>query len=180
MFNLKNKYHGFTLIELMITIAIIGILSAVVYANFGTAREQTRDKVRLVAIKDLQLAIELYKAQNGRYPVKGCGSTSAWVGPGPQTGTAASCADYIVGLVPDYIDKLPTDPKSESISDLGFLYGSDAAGTWYKVLVKDSVENLTVTSYDNEFSRCLAATANPWCILPSNTYAVYSAGAENL
>lgn len=181
MFNIKQKTTGFTLIELMVVIAIIGLLSAVLYASFSEARAQARDKVRLTSLKELQLAIELYKAQNGRYPAKGCGSPSGWVGPGPQQGsTGTECADYIVGLVPDYIEKLPTDPSKENQTGLGFLYGTDATGSWYKVLILESVESLIPTDYNNEFARCPKATGDAWCALPSHTYAVYSAGAENM
>ncbi|MCD5381402.1 MAG: type II secretion system GspH family protein, partial [Candidatus Pacebacteria bacterium] len=59
---------GFTLIELLVVIGIIGVLSAVLYANFGDAREDARNKAIKVEMKEGQLAIELYKAQNGSYP----------------------------------------------------------------------------------------------------------------
>ncbi len=54
---------GFTLVELMVVISVIGILSSIVYANFGSARASARDDIRKSALKEVQLAIELYKAQ---------------------------------------------------------------------------------------------------------------------
>jgi prepilin-type N-terminal cleavage/methylation domain-containing protein len=186
----KNSCYinGFTLVELMVTISIIALLSTIVYASFSGAREQARDKSRMSALKELQLAVEQYKAQYGVYPSAGCGATTAqFAGPGNaslaglKACTAAQGVYYIgsstAPMVPDYITKLPFDTQFEFDSNRGFYYRSD--GVSYKIMVRDSVEALHITSFADEFARCPQAGGGcPDLASASTTYAVYSIGAE--
>lgn len=161
-YNFYAARKGFTLVELMVAISIIGILSSIVYANFGEARKAARDDVRKTSLKEMQLAIEFYKAQNDEYPAAGCGA-----GTTSFAEADATCAQYVTGLVPDFIPALPTDPNRENEPGVGFMYRSD--GENYKLLIKDAVEVKMVTAGD-EFSN---DDGDP------DTYAVYSAGAVN-
>ncbi|MFM2423668.1 MAG: hypothetical protein RLZZ70_53 [Candidatus Parcubacteria bacterium] len=160
----------------MVVISVIGILSAIVYANFGSARAGARDDVRKAALKELQLAVELYKAQNGVYPAQGCGTGSAYAGPGTHPAWGCTSEEYIVGLVPEFIAELPIDPVNEYEHGKGYLYASDGAN--YKIFAHDSVEQKFVTSYEDEFARC-PGNIGPSCLLENMAthYAVYSAGA---
>ncbi len=177
-----NKEKGFTLIEVLVVVAIIGILTAILVANYNDARKNSRDKIRKSELKELQLAIELYKAQYGRYPAPGCGaSTALWVGPGPLSSWGyGNCNDYISGLVPNFIAALPTDPNQENDQDLGYKYRTDTNGTIYKVIIHNSVESIVVTSQADEMSRmpevCGISSGN----LFPRQYSIYSAGAECL
>lgn len=107
----KNK--GFTLIELLVVIAIIGILSSVVLASLNTAREKARDVRRIVDVKQIQIALELYFDDNGNYPDALSALAPAHIAtiPIPPTGadqaaysyaavgntTAGTCTDYHLG-----------------------------------------------------------------------------------
>lgn len=180
----KNNLKGFTLIELMVVITIIALLSAVLYGSFSQARQQARDKARMTSLKELQLAIEMYKAQYGRYPLAGCSRGDQWVGPGTHAswGNTTHCPTYIVGLTPDFINTLPTDPLYEMIESWGMLYRTNTAGTAYKLLAHGTVESLFVQSYEDEFARCPSdCGTTDVCDAdgPQPTvYGVYSGGAQ--
>ncbi len=62
------KSFGFTLIELMVVVTIIGLLSSSVLAATSSARFSARDASQVNEIKQIQNALELYKARNGTYP----------------------------------------------------------------------------------------------------------------
>ncbi len=60
--------HGFTLIEIMVVVVIIGLLLTVVASNV-TKRLQTAEHVKSQAdIKGLETAVETYRLDNGLYP----------------------------------------------------------------------------------------------------------------
>lgn len=67
-FSLFIKYKdkvGFTLIELLVVIAIIGVLASVVLAALEDARVAARDSSSLQQAKQLMLALEMYRNDNG-------------------------------------------------------------------------------------------------------------------
>lgn len=62
------KIRGFTLIEILIVIAIIGILVGIVLVAFGGARASARDAVRMSDLRTLEKMLEMYKIEEERYP----------------------------------------------------------------------------------------------------------------
>lgn len=90
---LKAK-AGFTLIEMLVVIAIIGILSSVTLIGLNSARKQGRDARRLTDLKQVATALELYFQQNSTYP-KG---VTAWSG---TTGTTLKTILSSFGTIPD-------------------------------------------------------------------------------
>lgn len=64
-----NFQKGFTLIELLVVISIIGILSTLLTANFIGVRQRSRDAQRKSNLRQIQSALELYRADVGSYPL---------------------------------------------------------------------------------------------------------------
>lgn len=91
---------GFTLVELLIVIAILGVLGAVLITilNPGTQFKRARDAQRRSDLSQIQRALELYYQDNGKYP-----ETTGWI-----NSTAGEF--WIPGLDANYIKKMPADP----------------------------------------------------------------------
>lgn len=64
----KYKQSGFTIVELLIVIVVIGILAAITLVSYGGVQERGRTASRLSAIRSIQKGLEAYKAMNGVYP----------------------------------------------------------------------------------------------------------------
>ncbi len=60
--------RGFTLVEMMIVVAIIAILVAVLMPNFIRARAQAQTASCMMNLKEIATALELYQTDNDRYP----------------------------------------------------------------------------------------------------------------
>jgi prepilin-type N-terminal cleavage/methylation domain-containing protein len=65
---LVSYKKGFTLIEILIVVAIIGIMSAIVLAYLDGAKAKGRDTKRIADIKQIEQALEIYFDTCNRYP----------------------------------------------------------------------------------------------------------------
>lgn len=171
--------RGFTLIELMVVVAIIAVLAGLIYANFGDARSQSNDQIRKTDLLEVQVSLELYKGHNGKYPAAGCSAGTDWTGASVVSASGfKTCANYIDGLAPVYIPKLPVDEKNLGKANVGYFYKTNTDRTAYKLIALDSIEVLTVDSYDHKLARCpKQGGACTGTTPPANTYAVYSRDA---
>src|SRR5690606_30387203 len=63
-----QKQKGFTIVELLIVIVIIGILATLVIVTFSGIQQRARDTQRQTDINAIQSSVEAYYAQTGSYP----------------------------------------------------------------------------------------------------------------
>jgi len=76
---MKSSQKGFTLIELLVVIAVIGILAAVILASLNTARAKARDAKRIADLKQVQIALELYRNDTSDYPTGTTTTEGTWI-----------------------------------------------------------------------------------------------------
>jgi general secretion pathway protein G len=64
----RRSRVGFTLVELLLVVTILGILAAVVVVNFAGQGEETRRNTTRASIAAIGTAIQAYEVRMGRYP----------------------------------------------------------------------------------------------------------------
>ena len=104
--------QGFTLLELMVVMMILGLLAAVVAPNVLQNQESAMIQKAKTDIAALEQALEMYKADNFRYPTTDQGLEALVVKPesGPEPKNYKSRG---------YIKRLPSDPWG---NDYQYLY----------------------------------------------------------
>lgn len=78
MTSLNRKQQGFTIVELLIVIVVIGILAALVITTFTGIQQKARNTERETDVKAIHGQVEAYYAQNGRYPTLANMNTNSW------------------------------------------------------------------------------------------------------
>jgi prepilin-type N-terminal cleavage/methylation domain-containing protein len=78
MISLKRKQSGFTIVELLIVIVVIGILAALVVTTFSGIQRKARNTERETDIKAIHGQLEAYFSQNNSYPALAEINDSTW------------------------------------------------------------------------------------------------------
>ncbi len=117
---MKNRYTkaGFTLIEVLISVSIVGLLASLTLVSFGGTQKSARDTQRKSDLKQYAAALENYATQNSSlYP-------SRTVASGTSLATTV-CTDMA-------LTSCPEDPKNKNDSSYSYKYQSDGSGSGAK------------------------------------------------
>jgi|AntRauTorckE6833_2_1112554.scaffolds.fasta_scaffold16674_2 prepilin-type N-terminal cleavage/methylation domain-containing protein len=191
----KKILLGFTLIEVLVVVSIIGILSSLIYVNFNQARNESKNRAWQTEMKEVQLAIELYKAQKGSYPTAesipalSCGSVSS----GVAEARSSDCLlnPVVENLVPEFINEF-INPNTSNNSSCDLVYRVDAGEqSWYKLIAENclvDVDASSGTQTTGEQARCPSSCSYCGEVENNSAYtespafyeslAVYSAGGQ--
>lgn len=132
------RKNGFTLVELLIVIVIIGILASIGIASFSSSQMKSRDTQRKANLKQIANALEIYYNDKGQYPageatgqMMGCGAGATNV----CTWGVSEFSNTTTGTI--YIARLPTDPSSNSY----YYRATAASGLYTKYQLYARLEN---------------------------------------
>lgn len=119
----KDSQRGFTIVELLIVIVVIGVLAAIVIVAYSGVQSRSRFAKMQSDVVSIKKYIEAYNAMNGSYPSTG----SAWMYQ-RRDGNG-----FIPGLVPSIVATLPsvTDGPTGGPTNNTYIYNSN--GTDYKL-----------------------------------------------
>lgn len=120
--SISSKSRGFTLLELLVVVAIIGLLTAVVAVNSGAARVQSRDAKRKSDLALVAGALQIYYSEQRSYPIA---LTPTWDGVKNWSGQPAGSTPV---FFPTYLSQWPTDPTgTDGVMGTGFVYQTNPA-----------------------------------------------------
>lgn len=140
---------GFTLVELLVVMAIVGLISTLAISSFRSSQIKGRDVQRKSNLRETANALEAYFSDYGRYPAASNGLIVACL---PPSGTIPIPCTWGVGDFTDskatvYIKRVPKDPVSGARQ---YVYRVSTLGDKYQLYA--ALENTDDNAYDTGIS----------------------------
>jgi type II secretion system protein G len=118
---LLKEQKGFTLLELLIVIVIIGILALLIIPNITSAPKKARDTQRKTDLTTIRKGLEEYFVNNNAYPA-----------------TLAALEDVNTGPI---MKDVPDDPKNSGVLVYTFTNGTPTNGYTLKACLENAGDN---------------------------------------
>ncbi len=131
---------GFTLIEILVVITIIGILVGMISVGLSGARARGQDTRRVTDLKQLQNGLENYHAKYNQYPI--------------------TLGELLTGAIG--VDKLPKDPVSQAdyfysyltANREGYVLAARLNADSNAVIYNDSNQGVVLSNYSGNVPSC--------------------------
>jgi len=107
-----KRINGFSFIELLVTIAILGILATIAAVSFRGANKNARDTQRRAEIQEIKGGIEEYRLVSGVYP----------------NVDSSSQGILLSALQPDYLSRNYVDPLNKALNGVSYYYHYNYVG----------------------------------------------------
>jgi len=164
------KQKAFTLVELLMVLAIIALLTTLSFVSLGPVREKARDARRFQDMNQITKALQLYWIDNEYYPMRTCGPEDGQ--PDCGTGgweTSDSGPEYFMEYLASYLtDKTPVDPINRRIEGFGY-FGPRPGNYFYAYYRYDPQEYCQC----DELSPTCKNIDRPFAILAVNNLEAY-------
>ena len=134
---------GFTLLEIMIVVVILGLLAALVVPNLIGQGEQAKSKIVCIQMKSLKNALDSFKVQEGRYPTTEEGLKALIKNPNPQKYKSYPKGGFLGS------DRLPKDPWGDN-----YIYVNEGGKIDIISLGADGKEGGSGENKDIRLSQC--------------------------
>jgi len=108
--DLHKKHEGFTLVELLVVVAIIGLLSGAVVISIRNIKAKARDAERVSEINSIVTVLVLYHNDYNLYPI-----FDGYITASDSFSTTLEATEYI--------SNIPTDPLETDSTSCGVLTG---------------------------------------------------------
>ena len=105
--------RGFTLVELLVVVAIIGLLAGIAVVSVNAVRAKARDTKRVADIKQIQTALERRFSDTGMYPPTPANGSKLGTGAAQAlTSVAAGWEQTATAGATVYLSGVPKDPQN--------------------------------------------------------------------
>jgi prepilin-type N-terminal cleavage/methylation domain-containing protein len=147
----KFKNRGFTLLEMLVVIAIIGLIAAVILVALGSAKSKARNAKRVAEANQLVLAMHLYLSNNN-YTMMSCGKSVS-------NTTDFDPGHCVPAALAPYVTQMPKDPLNNGTYYYAICTEGDPCNTvhsesryWIEVYLEDTGTPQTFFIFNNNGS----------------------------
>jgi hypothetical protein len=149
---------------LIVTFLCLVVFWSIVYFRYPNFN------VRTVDLQTIAAALENYRADRGEYPLSGTeNNRPKFLG----IGWSGDDKNWLPGLVPQYLEHLPIDPRNSNIPEAQYIYASD--GRAYKLVAMQPEDCRAVVLLRPWLRDPVRSSLGGTC----NGYGIYTSGAEN-
>jgi len=151
---IRSNYHrkGFTIVELLIVIVVIGILAAITIVAYNGIQSRARDTTRKQDLAQLAKSTQLYSVDKGDFAEANCGngSGSGWLGTDYDAGGPYVSINVCL-TTGNYLSKVLTDPtgagscSGTAATCFAYMKASCVGATYYMAHLETIAQTATDT-----------------------------------